>query len=224
MYQWAYLAGDLLLFLIWLAIYLFRKDLRKEVLTMSLVSAPLGPLSEFFYLRDYWHPELLFGVRIGIEDILFSFCIGGIAGVIYEELFRKRYSKRHLPGHRNVMMALMGFGILWTMVGAIVLHFNSIYVSTSGFLLIAVIILIFRQDLILDAFLSGIAVGFLMFCFYLVFNILFPGIIEQWWLLQNISGILIVGVPLEELMWGFGWGMIAGPAYEFIYGYRFLKR
>jgi hypothetical protein len=74
-----------------------------------------------------------------------------------------------------------------------------------------------------DALFSGLFVGGLMFIFYLVFGTLFDGIIQKWWLLKNISGILIFGAPLEELMWGFGWGFVAGPAYEFINGLRFKK-
>ncbi|KKQ91174.1 MAG: hypothetical protein UT16_C0022G0002 [Candidatus Azambacteria bacterium GW2011_GWA2_39_10] len=52
---------------------MYRRDLRKEMLTMSFVVAPMGPLSEFFYLRDYWQPELFNGWSIGIEDLIFGF-------------------------------------------------------------------------------------------------------------------------------------------------------
>ena len=83
--------------------------------------------------------------------------------------------------------------------------------------------LFFRHDLLKDALLSGLLVGGLMFVFYLLFSLIFDGIINEWWMLKNISGIIIYGAPLEELMWGFGWGFVADPAYEFINGLRFRK-
>src|SRR3989344_2113188 len=165
-FQYTYLLGDLFFLLIWIILFIFRRDLRKEIFIMSLVVAPMGPMSEFFYLRDYWHPELFTGWAIGIEDLLFSF--------------------------------------------------NSIYVSILSFLIIGASILFFRHDLLKDALLSGLLVGILMFIFYFIFGLIFDGVIQKWWMLKNISGILVFSAPLEELMWGFGWGFVAGPAYEFI--------
>lgn len=117
----AYLTGDIIFFIIWGVLFFLRKDLRKKMLTMSLLIAPLGPLSEFFYLRDYWRPQLLFGFRIGVEDLLFAFTIGGISGVIYEELFGKKYIKRHLPAHRYWMLAFSLLGVGWMVLGNIFL-------------------------------------------------------------------------------------------------------
>lgn len=222
-FQYAYLTGSLFFLLVWIILFLYRRDLRKEMLIMSLVVAPMGPLSQFFYLRDYWQPELFSGWVIGFEDLLFGFAIGGIAAVIYEIFFGKKYVKRHLPTHSKWMFAVALFGIIWMFVGSMVLNFNSIYVSTLGFLIIGTSILFYRHDLLKDALFSGLLVGGLMFVFYLIFSQLFDGVIQEWWKLENISGILIFSAPLEELMWGFGWGFVAGPAYEFINGLRFKK-
>jgi len=190
---------------------------------MSFAVAPLGPLSEFFYLRDYWQPTLFTGWPIGLEDFLFGFFIGGIAGVIYEEIFGKKYVKRHLDTHPYWMFGVALFGLAFMVIGNIVLGFNSIYVSIAVFLIIGATMLLFRHDLLRNAFFSGLLVGALMFLFYLIFIPLFPNVIQEWWLLQNISGILLFGIPLEELAWGFGWGFFAGPAYEFVRGLK-LKR
>ncbi len=221
--QYAYLLGNLFFIIVWVALFIYRRDLRKEMLIMSLVIAPMGPISEIFYLRDYWHPELFNGWAIGIEDLIFGFAIGGIAAVIYEELFGKKHVKRHLAAHPKWMFAVAIFGIAWMFIGNMLLGFNSIYVSILGFLIIGTSILFFRHDLLKDALFSGLLVGGIMFLFYLIFGVIFDGLVQKWWLLKNISGILVFGAPLEELMWGFGWGFVAGPAYEFINGLRFKK-
>ena len=98
--QYAYLVGDFFLGIVWLLLFLFRKDLRIKMLIMSVLVAPLSPIAELFYLRDYWQPEFMTGRSFtGIEDILFSFFIGGISGVLYEEFFGKRLGKRKTRGH-----------------------------------------------------------------------------------------------------------------------------
>ena len=222
--QYAYPIFCLIYGLIWLGLFCYRKDLRSKIFFMSLVVGPIGPVSELFYLRDYWHPVLFNGWRIGFEDFVWAFFIGGISSVIYEELFGKKYIKKHSPQHKIWMLVFCLFGVLWMSIGNIILNFNSIYVSISMFLLFALVILIFRHDLIKDAFFSGILIGSIMFVLYLAFLPFFPGLIHRWWELNNLTGVLIFGVPLEELAWGFGWGMVAGPAYEFVYGYRFKKK
>lgn len=225
-YQYAYLVSNLFFLLVWIIFFVIRSDLRKKMLVMSLLIAPLG-FTQFFYFRDYWHPSYFLGTIfsvVGVEDILFCFLIGGITAVIYEEIFGLRYAKRHVKNYLSWMFAFFIFGIFWMFVGNIILGFNSMYLSITILLLAGIFILIFRHDLLKDAFFSGIFIGGLMFVFYLLFfNTMFNGIIQKWWLLENISGILILGVPLEELMWAFSWGFVAGPTYEFITGLKFKK-
>jgi len=188
---------------------------------MSLLVAPMGPLSEFFYLRDYWRPELFNGWPIGLEDLLFAFLIGGIASVIYEEFFGRQYVKRQNMSHLKWMPVFAFFGVAWMIGGNIFLGFNSIYVSSLGFLIIGMLMIFLRRDLFVNALLSGLLVAGIMFAFYLVNGAIFGGgIVQRWWLLQNISGIIIFGAPIEELLWGFGWGFLAGPVYEFVNGLK----
>lgn len=222
-FQYASLVGNLFFLSVWTILFLYRRDLRKEMLLMSLIIAPLGPVSELFYLRDYWQPQFFNGWLLIGQDLLFSFAIGGIAAVIYEEVFGKKHAKRHLTAHPKWVLAIALFGITWMVVGNLVLGFNSIYVSTLEFLIVGATFIFFRHDLLRNALFSGMLMAGLLLIFYFLFDTVFDGIIQRWWLLENISGIIIFGAPLEELMWGFGWGFAAGPAYEFINGLRFRK-
>jgi hypothetical protein len=222
-FRYAYLINNIFFAIVWLMLFFLRPDLRRKMTIMSIIVALIGPFSEFFYLRDYWRPEIFNGWMIGVEDVLFGFFIGGIAGVIYEEVFGKKYTKRHLHGHTTWMFASFLFLLVLMVVGNIFLGYNSGYVSILGFLAIGIIPIVQRHDLLKDAFISGFLMGCLMLVFYSVFTYLFDGIIQKWWLLHNLSGIIILEAPLEELLWGFGWGFVAGPAYEFINGLKFKK-
>jgi hypothetical protein len=190
---------------------------------MSVLTAPLGPIAEIFYRRDYWRPELFNGWAIGIEDIIFAFAIGGITAVIYEEVFGKRIATRRTKEHLGWLPVVIVMWTAWLIGGNIIFGLNSVYVTSIGLLLIGISFLAFRKDLIKEAILSGLLVGTLLFVFYLVFLKLFPGVVEDWWMLNNVSGYLVLGIPIEELVWGFCWGFAIGPAYEFICGYRLKK-
>jgi hypothetical protein len=220
-FQYAYLVGNIFFAIIWLVLFFYRKDLRKKILIMSVIIGAIGPFAEIFYLRDYWQPQTFNGWAVGIEDVLFGFFIGGIAGVIYEEIFGKKYTRRHLPDHTTWMFLSFIFLFALMYIGTIWLGVNSIYISVFGFFAVGVIPIILRHDLLKDAFASAFLMGLLMLVFYSVFTFFFDGIIQKWWLLHNISGIIILEAPLEELLWGFGWGFVAGPAYEFINGLKF---
>lgn len=192
------------------------------MLIVSLIAGIAGPISELYYLKDYWRPEIFTGWPIGIEDFIFGFCIGGISSVIYEYIFGKHHSNRINRKHHwswfivpLVTLFIIVFNALF-----FVLKINSIYVSAIAFALLALIIICFRKDLLVNSLTSGFLMGLLMFVSYLVFLSIFPEAIHRWWLIKNISGVLINGVPIEELLWAFSWGMVAGPIYEFFRGLK----
>ena len=94
-FQYAYLIGNFLIgFPLWLFLFIHRKDLRKEILISSLLIGILAPLWSPWFIKDYWHPESLNFWRLGAGDFFYGFFFGGIANVIYEEIFGRHYAKR----------------------------------------------------------------------------------------------------------------------------------
>lgn len=226
-YQYAYLvSATLLLFPIWLLLFLHRKDLRQELLLVSIVIGIIGPISELWYLQDYWRPETFNGWTIGVEDFLFGFFIGGIGSVIYEELFGKHFTKRLDRTHhwRWFLIPIVILFLLGLNIPFLYFDINSIYASIIALLVTAAVMMYFRTDLWGDLFMSGVLVGLIMSVNYLIFLKIFPEAIHRWWELENISGILVMGIPLEELLWAFSWGMVGGPIYEFFTGRKFSRR
>ena len=52
------------------------------------------------------------------------------------------------------------------------------------------------------------------FVYFLTLIALYPNYVEQVWNLQDISGILIVGIPLEEILFGVSFGFFWSSVYE----------
>lgn len=194
---------------------------------MSLLITPLG-VADAIYFKDYWRPvfTLNTGLHFGIESFIFAFSIGGIASVIYDEVFgmkyvRARKSKR--PKHFLITITLLSVVIL--ILNSIIFRTNSIYITSALMLLVGSTVTFMRHDLLKDALMSGLLTGLLMLIFYTCyFLIIFPSAIQNWWLLNNLSGIFVFGVPLEEILWGFCWGFIAGPIYEFTLGIKIARQ
>lgn len=218
-----YLIGTGIFFIFWLILYIHRKNLRKEMLIMSFLTAPLGPLSELFYFRDYWNPDYIFPIfGIGIEDFLFAFFIGGIGAVVYEELFIKKIRKTRRE--QSKLLAIIGVLSLFLLIMlTFVLKINSIYSSSIIFILVGIIIVFKRKDLLKNAIGNGILVAIIMLLFYVIFTSIFPTVIKDWWQLDNLSGFFIGGAPIEEILWGFCWGFLSGPLYEFWRGYKEIE-
>ncbi len=52
------------------------------------------------------------------------------------------------------------------------------------------------------------------FFVFALFNLAFPGYVVAVWNLKAISGIRLIGVPLEELMFAFTFGLYWSSVYE----------
>jgi hypothetical protein len=231
-YHYAYLIGDLIIGLpVWILFFYYRKDLRREMIIAGILLGLISVFSEPWYSKDYWHPENLDLIRRGLGDFFYGFFPGGVACVIYEGVFRKYIAKR-----KNLQHKWWWFLLPLLLIGGLIFdiptHFgmNSMHTTAIALLLITAIIVYFRRDLLWDSIFSGILFLSLSFAGYLVFFSLYPGIINEWWLLkwQSVnagpSGVLIVGIPMEELLFAFTLGLAMGPMYEFLIGAKFTKK
>jgi hypothetical protein len=222
-FQNAYIVGNLIVGLpIWTIFFLRRKDLRKEMLLSSILIGILAPLWSPWFIADYWHPESLNFLRVASGDFMYGFFFGGIANVIYEQIFAKRYAKQKTKIYWAWFVSLFALGLLVFNI-SILLGINSIYAAITAFLVWSIITIYFRRDLLFDSLISGALFLFITLITYAFLLALYPGITHAWWKLQNLSGILIMSIPLEELLWAFSFGMIAGPFYEFFMGLKFKK-
>ncbi|OGI45878.1 MAG: hypothetical protein A2151_01015 [Candidatus Muproteobacteria bacterium RBG_16_65_34] len=204
----------------WAALYLALPSHRKTMLGASLFTAPFG-LTEPLFVPDYWSPPSLFDLagRTGfdLESPIFTFAIGGVAAVLYSAITRRGMRPMPMheirkPLHRHHYKALaspfVAFPLLYF------LPWNPIYPGIAAMLIGAVATVFCRPDLKTKTWVGGL----LFLVYYAVFLLglewTAPGYIARTWNLSALSGALVVGMPLEELLWAFAFGMYWSGVYE----------
>lgn len=223
-YRYTYLFGSLVFFIPWLILFIHRPDLRKQIISMSLITAIVGILAEYFlWTKDWWHPQTITDTIIGPEDFLLGLSNGGIAAVLYEELFRKRLYTRVRHPQRIYLIYILLFVSLISMFLYFGLKTSSFVITTAGILLTALILLILRRDLLISSCINGFLMVLIVIPVFLVCELVSPGVIRQMWLFSHLTGIVISGAPLEDLVFYFLVGMVSGPLYEYWYGYGLRK-
>jgi len=205
----------------WVVLYVAFPRLRSEMRWASVLTAPLG-LTEPLFVPEYWSPPSLLDLAartsFDIESIIFCFAIGGIGAVFYESLIQGRH--KHMthkeqchPRHRYHAWALSS-----PLLAFIPLYgfttLNPIYSATIAMLIGAVAAMLCRPDLLRQIFIGGVLLLALYALFFGAMMVIYPGIIAQVWNLQVISGILVMGIPLEELLFAFTFGMLWSSMYE----------
>lgn len=222
--QYAYLLGDLALLFIWVGVFFYYKDTRREMLTMSvLIGLVSVATAHYWWTVDWWHPMTLTGTRVGIEDFLMGFAAGGIMAVIYEGVFKQKYyirkASHHYPGGLTIAL-MLAFFTSWLFWGV---GLTSFYASTVAMLITAAFLFYFRRDLFLNGFLSGLLMAAIAFVFYYAILLFSPG----WFVATydpNLSGIQLIGIPVEEFIFWFLAGLVFGPFYEYWQGEQLRKR
>jgi hypothetical protein len=205
----------------WCILYFLKKQLRKKMLRMSLFTAPLG-LTEPLFVPEYWNPPTLFDLaqRTGfdIESLIFCFSIGGIATVLYEILVpvhhvRMKVHERHHSHHRYHLLALASPVIVFIPL-LLTTSWNAIYPGIIAMFTGAMASLWCRPDLKKKIWAGGgIFVG-LYFVFFKLLDIALPGYVDRYWTLDALTGIMVLGIPLEEYLFAFTFGLMWSSLYE----------
>ena len=217
-YSYAYLVLCLLLGIVWLSLYLLRKDLRRRQLFVSLFTAPVAITQVLWFYHDYWRPQYLwemniYGVSFGAENVLFCFFIGGIGAVLYEVVFQQKYrsGRARYWETLGLIVATIFLYILFHAAGIVSIVASSLSLVTTSLVMIAI-----DKNLRTDWFLNAICMFVLITMMYLIWFALYPGLVEKFWVSSALSGIQPFGIPVEELTWYVSWAMFSGIAYGFM--------
>jgi hypothetical protein len=212
-----------ILALCWFTLYHLLPDSRTAMLWTGLVAAPAGPITEYWHHLDYWRPIYLVEFKIGgwcfgLEDGIVAFALTGIAAGLYEHLCCRRGFASSGPASLKTLTRLSGWGFLaWFLwlVFMRVLGMNS--TNAISFTMMVLSLAMVREyrnllpTLLSVALLFGVGSWFMYAGFLIP---IFPGLIQNSWNLQALSGVMLTGVPLEEILWFTAVGSFAGPAYR----------
>ncbi len=182
-------------------------------------------ISERLFIYDYWTPQFIFGSKFGMEDFIYGFLAGGIANVVYEEIFGIKHSKRKNRSHDWSVFLLPVFGISLALFVISMLFFkiNTMLSVLIPIIILTIFMIYLRKDLLRDAIISGIIFSLITFLNYIILIHLFPSIIDHWYHGKGINYHLFLGVPMGEIYWAIALGAVAGPFYEFFVGLKYKK-
>lgn len=227
--QYVWFIWSLLILALWGVVYLIKKDSRKEMLRMSWITMPFG-LTEPLFVPEYWHPPSLFDLAektgFDIESLIFSFAIGGIGTVLYNLLFNRKYTRmpcfeRNLEKHR--------FHIYVLLVPVFVFFFlnftplNPIYSGIIAMFLGGLGTHYCRPDLKIKSWIGGYLFTALYFVYFGSILPFYPDYVESHWSLEKLSHTLVAGIPIEELLFAFTFGMYWSGLYEHLYWRKLLR-
>ena len=207
----------------WLIVYisLQDKESKKEMLHVSLLTSLLG-LTEPVFVPEYWNPPTLFDLAsktgFDIESLLFSFAVGGLAVVLYEWISSAKHvavstMEKHHPRHKFHLFALFSTPVIFLILFFFT-QLNPIYSTILALVGGGLATLYCRPDLLKKMFVSSLLFLILYFLFFESLVIVYPNFVENYWNLKAISGILIFGIPLEELLFALGLGFLWSSIFE----------
>ena len=204
----------------WAVLYVAVPEHRTVMWKTSLFMAPFG-LTEPLFVPEYWNPPSLFDLaqRTGfdLESLIFCFAIGGLGAFGYHALAGRslvpmprdeRLASRH-RFHRFALAApFAAFAPLY------LLPWNPIYAGIAALVIGGIANVLCRPDLLRNTLIGGALFAGLYAIFMALLIVSAPGYVEQVWNLAALSGWSVGGVPLEELAFGFGFGMYWAGTYE----------
>ena len=219
-YHYVWLIWSSAFLLPWAILWLWAGTYRSTMWRASLATAPFG-LTEPLFVPRYWNPPSLFELaqRTGfdIESVIFCFAIGGVGAVLYNVVSQQYLAPLPAAEHEHLRHRWHRAALLTPFVAFALLYglpWNPIYPGIAAMALGAIAAAVCRPDLATKTLVGGLLFLGYYGLFMLGLRWLAPGYIEQVWALQSLSGILVAGIPLEELLYGFAFGMFWTSVYE----------
>jgi hypothetical protein len=201
-----------------------RPDLRWLMKRAVLFALPFAATEWLFY-PEYWTPRFLFNLAdhlgFGIEDVLFVAGLAAFASTAHAVAFGRRVvprggAVRPLPRALAALGAVLGGAGVLRSAGVPILY-ASVVAMGAG----AVGLLWVRPDLWGPGVSGGVVSAAIYLVLCLLFSWLDPGVFERTWRPSLLLPGRLLGVPLDEVLYGGGAGVAAKvfPAWAFGFGF-----
>ena len=218
--HYAWLTWSTAFLIPWVILYWRFVEQRRAMRWASVFTAPFG-LTEPLFVPEYWNPPSVFDLaeRTGfdIESLIFCFAIGGVGAVLYNVLTAHRLEpvdshERHSALHRFHRYVIASPFVVFA--GLYLLPWNPIYAGIVAMFVGAAATAWCRPDLLYKSSIGGMLFLGYYFVFLLGLKLTAPGYIEKVWNNGALSGWHLINMPIEELLFGFGFGMYWSSVYE----------
>ncbi len=215
-----------LLFLVPGALFWFvRPDLRPLMTRAAGVSLPFAATEWLFY-PEYWTPRFLFGladlIGFGIEDVLFVVGLGAFTSTSYAVVFRRTLAplgRPVSPGRRLVGVFAVATAVT---VAQLAMGVPILYAAVVTMVAVSAGLLLERRDLAVPGVLGALVSAAIYLGLCLVFGALLPGVFERTWRSSVLLPGTLLGVPLDEVLYGLGAGFGATVMPAWAFGLRFV--
>ena len=177
-------------------------------------------LIAFTFEGDYWAPDRLGGLMIGIEDVIFSFNAGALAWLLAAWPFRRR-----IRATVEMKAAMTRFASL-SLIGGIVIIGSHLWGNHSmvGFAAASLVVLSVILALGPKRWVLAVTGGLLFTTAHtLLVRIQFwiwPDYVT-FWNREGLLGTSFVGVPLIEPLWALFFGSVWPVIVGFVFDVRF---
>jgi len=219
-----WLTWSLILLAVWGTVrhFLKSREIRRDMLVVSLCTSLLG-CTEPLFVPAYWDPPSLFDLArttgFDLESFIFSFAIGGLGYALYMLVFPVGHEpavprdERVDARHRYHLPLLLSTPAIFFIL-LLGTRLNPIYCSVIAMVLGGLATWYCRPDLKKKMLVSAVLFLCLYSLYFLTLIALFPGYVQRVWNLAALSGILVAGIPVEELLFALAFGFYWSTVYE----------
>jgi hypothetical protein len=203
---YTYFVGSFSLFVASLVVVGLCRTQRVTMLWSGLL-ATLWATAGFVIEGDYWQPQRIVGSFTGLEDVLFAFDAGVFTWLFATAVLRRRFVINlaiRTVVRWLIISNLLGISlfIVFRLFGIPLMASISCSMVGVGALLVSL-----RPQFWTMPLLGGFAYPVLHLVMASSVFWIWPQAITQW-NLANLSGVLLLGVPVEEFEWAFGFGVM----------------
>jgi hypothetical protein len=207
-FQYVWLVWSSAFLIPWAAIYVAAPKYRRFMVRRSLATMIFG-LSEPIFVPRYWNPPSLFhlGQRTGfdIESFIFCFAIGGV-GTVLTQIIMGQKAAADDERVRRLRWRIRAAALV-TLVVLLPFRWSPMYAGIIAMGVGGIAKLCYFPRQRTGAVAGGVVFLLLYLLFLLGLKWTVPGYIQSVWNFKTLSAVRPLGLPLEELLFAFTFGM-----------------
>ncbi|AKF04059.1 lycopene cyclase domain-containing protein [Sandaracinus amylolyticus] len=210
--------------------YLVRRDLRASIRFAALLSLPFALTEPLFY-PEYWRPAFLFDladrIGFGIEDVLFVTALAAASVASYPVVARATPAPigELSRSATAVLRRLLVPGAVAVVVTSalVIAGVPAIYAALIAMVAAGASVWLARPDLIVPSIAGALITMVVYQSACLALAIVDPHVFHSVWRTRELSAVFVLGVPLEELLYGAASGLSASAIVPFARGDRLVR-